>query len=82
LPRCYAPTVLGGDLNLRHGGSPDVRSCMPSGYLRNDDGAVQQIVATTDFTVTSSRLIGMDETTDHPSLLVTLTITRNQNRSS
>jgi endonuclease/exonuclease/phosphatase family metal-dependent hydrolase len=78
----YAPTVLGGDLNLRHGGSPDVRSCMPSGYLRNDDGAVQQIVATTDFTVTSSRLIGMDETTDHPSLLVTLTITRNQNRSS
>jgi endonuclease/exonuclease/phosphatase family metal-dependent hydrolase len=69
----YEPTVLGGDLNLRYGGSPDVRSCLPSGYLRKDDGDVQQIVATTDFTVSSSRSIGMDGTTDHPGLLVALT---------
>jgi endonuclease/exonuclease/phosphatase family metal-dependent hydrolase len=78
----YQPTVLGGDFNLRHGGSSDVRSCVPSGYLRNDDGAVQQIMATTDFTVSSSRSIGMDGTTDHPSLLVALTITRTQHRST
>jgi endonuclease/exonuclease/phosphatase family metal-dependent hydrolase len=70
----YQPTILGGDLNLRYGGSPDVRSCLPAGYLRNDDGAVQQVVATTDFMVSSSRSIGMDGTTDHPGLLVALTI--------
>jgi hypothetical protein len=80
--RGYAPTVLSGDLNLRHGGSPDVRSCVPSGYLRNDDGGVQQIVATTDFMVSSRRSIDMGGTTDHPSLLVVLTIAPNQNRSN
>jgi endonuclease/exonuclease/phosphatase family metal-dependent hydrolase len=76
----YEPTVLGGDLNLTYGGAPDLRSCVPSGYRREDDGAVQQIVATTDFTISSSRLIGMDGTTDHPSLLVALTIPQNQNQ--
>jgi hypothetical protein len=70
----YQPTVLGGDLNLRYGGSPDVRSCVPSSYLRKDDGGVQQILVTPDFTVSSSRSIGMDGTTDHPALLVALTI--------
>jgi hypothetical protein len=72
----YEPTVLGGDLNLRHGGSPDLRSCVPSGYLRADDGGVQQIMATTEFTVSSSISIDMNGTTDHPSLLVTLAVAR------
>ncbi|MEV1287364.1 endonuclease/exonuclease/phosphatase family protein [Micromonospora sp. NPDC049679] len=76
----YQPTVLSGDLNLRHGGSPDVRSCVPSGYLRTDDGALQHIVATSDFTVRSRRSISMAGTTDHQSLLVTLTIAGNENR--
>jgi hypothetical protein len=70
----YEPTVLGGDLNLRYGGSPDIRQCVRPGYLREDDGAVQHIVATPDFTVSSSRSIGMDGATDHPGLLVALTI--------
>lgn len=70
----YEPTVLGGDLNLSHGGSPDVRSCVPSGYLREDDGAVQHIVATTDFTVRSNILVDMDGMTDHPGLLIALAI--------
>ncbi|MGK5442734.1 endonuclease/exonuclease/phosphatase family protein [Micromonospora sp. URMC 105] len=70
----YAPTVLGGDLNLRYGGSPDVRSCVPPGYLRIDDGAVQQLMATTDVTICCSRSIGMRGATDHPGLLATLTI--------
>ncbi|NJC74080.1 endonuclease/exonuclease/phosphatase family protein [Planosporangium thailandense] len=72
----YEPTVLGGDLNLRYRGSPDVRSCVPSGYLRDDDGGVQQIVATAEFVLSSRRSIGMDGTTDHPGLLVALTIPR------
>jgi endonuclease/exonuclease/phosphatase family metal-dependent hydrolase len=70
----YEPTVVGGDLNLTYSGSPGVRSCLPAGYRRADDGAVQHIVATRDFTVSSSRLIAMDGTTDHPSLLVAFTI--------
>lgn len=71
----YEPTVLGGDLNLRFDGSPDVRSCVPSGYLRRGDGGVQEIVATTDFTVSFGRSIAMGGTTDHPGLLVALTST-------
>jgi hypothetical protein len=74
IPRVPAPAVLAGDLNLRYGGVPDVRSCLPSGYLRMDDGAVQHVVATPDFTAGSSRSIDMDGATDHPGLLVTLTI--------
>jgi hypothetical protein len=70
----YAATVLGGDLNLSHGGSTDVGSCVPPGYLRRDDEGVQQVMATTDLVVSSLALIGMDDTTDHPSLLVALTI--------
>jgi endonuclease/exonuclease/phosphatase family metal-dependent hydrolase len=72
----YEPAVLGGDLNLRYGGSPDVRSCVPSGYLRTDDGGVQHVMATTDFTVRSSSPISLGGTTDHPGLLVTLTVPR------
>jgi hypothetical protein len=66
------PTVLGADLNLRFGGSPDLGSCLPSGYLRVDDGGVQQVLVSDDFAVLSTRLIAMDGATDHPSLLVTL----------
>lgn len=69
----YLPTVVAGDLNLAADGGPsDIRSCLPAGYHRQDDGGVQHVVATTDFTVQSSRLIEMGQTTDHPSLLVTL----------
>jgi len=67
--------LLGGDLNLRSGGSPGAQSCLPPGDPRADDGGVQHIVATTAFTVRSSRSISMHGTTDHPGLLVDLTIT-------
>ncbi|MGN9777114.1 endonuclease/exonuclease/phosphatase family protein [Micromonospora sp. H33] len=70
------PAVLSGDLNLRHGGSPDVRACVPSGYLHLHDGAVQQLMATGDFIVHSSRSVSMGGTTDHASFLVTLTVDR------
>ncbi|MER7456734.1 endonuclease/exonuclease/phosphatase family protein [Micromonospora sp. NPDC126480] len=71
----YRPTVLSGDLNLRPGGAPDVRACLPPGYLRVGDGAVQQVVATTDLAIGPRRSIDMAGTTDHASFLVTLTIT-------
>jgi hypothetical protein len=68
----YRPTVMGGDLNLRYGGSPDAQSCVPSGYFRKGDGSVQHIMATTDFTFSSSRKISMSYT-DHPGWFVALT---------
>ena len=70
-----APAVLGGDLNLRVGGSPDVRSCLPSGDRRADDGGVQDIVVTPNLVIASRELINLQATTDHPGLLATLTLT-------
>jgi len=64
------PTVVAGDFNLGAGSSPDVRSCLPVGYLRRDDGSVQQVMTTADFTAGTDRVIDMEQTTDHPGLLV------------
>jgi hypothetical protein len=69
-----AATVLGGDLNLLSGGSPGVQSCLPGGGHRADDGDVQHVVTSSEFTIRSSRSIDMNGTTDHPGLLVTLTL--------
>jgi hypothetical protein len=68
----YQPTVLAGDLNLRNGHAPDVRSCLPAGYLHAGDGGEQQVMATGDFTIGAHRAMSMNGTTDHPSLFVTL----------
>jgi len=68
----YQPTVVGGDLNLRQGHAPDVRSCVPADYVHAGDGGEQQVMATDDFTVGGHRPMGMNGATDHPSLLVTL----------
>ncbi|MCF0092011.1 endonuclease/exonuclease/phosphatase family protein [Micromonospora sp. MH99] len=70
----YAPTVLSGDLNLRLGDDPDVRSCPPAGYPRVDDGAVQHILASADVMLCCARSVGMVGVTDHPALLATLVI--------
>ncbi|TCC00152.1 endonuclease/exonuclease/phosphatase family protein [Micromonospora zingiberis] len=72
----YQPTLVSGDLNLRHGGSPDVRSCVPAGYRHRHDGGVQQLIATPDVTIESTRSIGMNQTTDHAAFLVTLVTER------
>ncbi|TDB78066.1 endonuclease/exonuclease/phosphatase family protein [Micromonospora sp. KC723] len=76
----YLPTVLAGDLNLRTGGSPDVRACVPAGHLRVDDGGVQQIVVTTDITVDGLRPVGMNGATDHPGLLAAVTVDHDPDR--
>jgi hypothetical protein len=45
---------------------------VPAGYFRKGDGDVQHIMATTDFTFSSSRKIGMSHT-DHDGWFVALT---------
>ncbi len=67
------PLVVGGDFNLPEGSEPDVRRCIPPGYLHFGDGGVQYVVATSEFTGGSHNSIGMNGSTDHPALLVTLT---------
>jgi hypothetical protein len=67
-----APLVLGGDLNLGPGDSPDLKSCLPAGSAVADDGGQQHVVVTPEFVVDSSRTIDLHGATDHPALLVTL----------
>ena len=66
------PVLLGADLNLIQGGTSSVRSCVPTGYVSTDDGALQHIVASADFRMASSRSIDMHGSTDHPGLLADL----------
>ncbi|MEU8331714.1 endonuclease/exonuclease/phosphatase family protein [Micromonospora sp. NPDC048839] len=70
----HVPVLLSGDLNLRAGGDPDVRSCVPPGHQRIDDGARQHIVATADVGLCCRRSVPMRGATDHPGLLATLRI--------
>ena len=67
-----APLVLGGDLNLGPGDSPDLKACLPAGSALVDDGGEQHVVATSEFVVESFRTIDLRGTTDHPGLLVRL----------
>jgi len=69
------PTVLGADLNLKPHHRPDVRSCLPAGYVQTYDGGTQYIVGSRDLRVSSRTTIGMSKTTDHPGLLGTLSTT-------
>ncbi|MEU8185568.1 endonuclease/exonuclease/phosphatase family protein [Micromonospora sp. NPDC049044] len=68
------PVLLSGDLNLRAGGDPDVRSCAPPGHQRIDDGARQHMLTTTDIGLCCRRTVAMRGSTDHPGLLATLSI--------
>jgi endonuclease/exonuclease/phosphatase family metal-dependent hydrolase len=67
-----APVVLGGDLNLGTGDSPDLRACLPHGSALVDDGGPQHVVGTPEFVVDDAETIDLRGTTDHPGLLVTL----------
>jgi hypothetical protein len=68
----YAPTVVGGDLNMKYRGSPNAQSCVPGGYYRKGDGDVQHVMATSDLAFSSSRSIGMSHT-DHDAWFVAMT---------
>jgi endonuclease/exonuclease/phosphatase family metal-dependent hydrolase len=67
------PVVLGGDLNLGNGDSPDLKACLPAGSALVDDGGPQHVVATPEFVVGDAQRIDLRGSTDHPGLLVTLT---------
>jgi hypothetical protein len=64
-----AETVIGGDLNLRSGGNPDVQACVPGGWYRKDDGSVQHVFAMNTFRFERAEILPIDGT-DHPGLLV------------
>jgi hypothetical protein len=66
------PEILGADLNLGDGRSPNAQTCLVPGYLRADEGAPQDIVVGGPLTVISTRSISMHGTTDHPDLLADL----------
>ncbi len=68
------PVMVGADFNLMFGGTPDARSCLTRGYRHAGDGAWQYVVATPEFAVRSSTSINMHGTTDHPGLLVDLSV--------
>ncbi|WP_243790457.1 endonuclease/exonuclease/phosphatase family protein [Saccharopolyspora gloriosae] len=65
------PTVIGGDFNLSHGGTPDVQNCVPDGWFRKGDGSVQHVFANGDFGFERTENLPI-EGTDHPGLLVEL----------
>jgi endonuclease/exonuclease/phosphatase family metal-dependent hydrolase len=67
-----SPVVVGGDLNLGSGDSPDLVSCLPQGSAMVDDEGQQHVVGTPEFVVDGSETLDLGDTTDHPGLLVTL----------
>jgi hypothetical protein len=69
------PAVVGGDLNLRYRGSPDVQDCVRPGWFRKGDGQVQHVLASTGYTFDFVLRIPMRHT-DHPALLVGLVAAR------
>lgn len=68
------PLVLGADLNLPAGRTPSPQSCLPPGFRRTDDRGRQDVVATPGSVVRPRAIIDMRGTTDHPGLLVTVTL--------
>ncbi len=70
------PIILGADLNLAAHGSPSAQSCLPSGYQRADDDALQDVVVSPGMTLRSQSAIDMHGTTDHPGLLVEVVLSR------
>jgi len=68
------PFILGADLNLTSRGSPSALACLPGGYQRTADDAVQNVVASPGVEVGSRSVIDMQGTTDHPGLLVDLAL--------
>lgn len=68
------PAVMAGDWNLKYKGSPNAQDCVPAGFFRKGDGAVQHVIAADDFGFVETITIDMDGTTDHPGLEVRLTL--------
>lgn len=65
------PVILGADLNLSDGRPPNAQSCMPTGFVRTEDGGTQHIAVSAPLTITATRSIDMTGT-DHPGFLADL----------
>lgn len=57
--------ILGGDWNMRYGGSPNAQTYVPSGMYRKGDGALQHFIASNGFRFSSTRVMSLTWT-DHP----------------
>jgi hypothetical protein len=64
-------TVVSGDFNLRYGGTPDARDCVPRGYSDTNDRSVQHILASPGWRAGRAQIIHLAYT-DHAALLGTL----------
>jgi endonuclease/exonuclease/phosphatase family protein len=69
------PAVVAGDLNLRFGAAPDLRSCLPPGWSRVGDGGLQHVVSTGAVEVRQRAPVDLARTTDHQGVLVSLALT-------
>ncbi|MCP3805190.1 endonuclease/exonuclease/phosphatase family protein [Allokutzneria sp. A3M-2-11 16] len=69
-----APALFSGDMNLRYKGNPDAQSCNRTGFYRKGDGALQHVFASTKLAFAKSSTMSMAGTTDHPALIVDLSI--------
>jgi hypothetical protein len=68
--------TVAGDFNVAAGGAPNPQACLPHGYKRADDGALQDVVASPSIAIRSRSVIDMHGATDHPALLVELVLSR------
>lgn len=67
-------TIMGGDLNLTGAAA---QGCVPVGYYTERDPNVvpfQRFIVTDDLAFRAVADLGMDRTTDHPALLLTLSL--------
>lgn len=70
--RAGVRTLLGGDWNLKFGGSPNAQDFVPGGMFRKGDGDVQHVMATQrHFGFVSTRTMRLNWT-DHPGFQVYL----------
>ncbi|HEX8628932.1 MAG TPA: endonuclease/exonuclease/phosphatase family protein [Catenuloplanes sp.] len=65
------PAIIGGDFNLKYPGPPNVQNCVPPGYTRKGDSAVQHFIVSNAIQFVSASRLGM-QYTDHPALIAEL----------
>ena len=68
------PALMAGDWNLKYKGDPNAQACVPDGFYRKGDGALQHVIASDDLGFLETLVIDMQGTTDHPALEVRLTL--------
>ena len=65
--KASVPVVVGGDLNLKHGGllnKAEVQDCVPAGFTRKGDGDVQHVLFSGEWSFVGSNKFTL-KNTDH-----------------